>query len=136
MQCALDAEETSHAGRGDLETSGMAKQNEEVTDAELSVLEVLWERPEGTPVREIVLAVYRRHEHSLHAGVKSFLDRLMDKGYVRVDKTGFAHRFFANVTRQEFVGRQLKRLAESQFGGSLATLVLSLLDQTRLTRGD
>lgn len=114
----------------------MAKQNEDVTDAELSVLEILWNRPEGESIREIVLAVYGRHEHSLHGGVKSFLDRLMEKGYVRVDKTGFAHRFFANVTRQEFVGRHLKRLAESHFGGSLAPLLLSLLDQTKLTRVD
>ena len=112
------------------------KQNEDVTDAELSVLEVLWERPEGVPVREIVVAIYGRHEHSLHGGVKSFLDRLMEKGYVSVDKSGFAHRFCAKVSRQEFVGRHLKRLAESHFGGSLTPLLLSLLDQTKLSRKD
>jgi BlaI family penicillinase repressor len=112
------------------------KQNEDVTDAELSVLEVLWERPEGAPVREIVVAIYGQHEHSLHGGVKSFLDRLMDKGYVTVDKSGFAHRFCAKVSRQEFVGRHLKRLAESHFGGSLTPLLLSLLDQTELSRKD
>ena len=114
----------------------MSNQNEDVTDAELSVLEVLWERSDGVPIREIVLAVYGRHEHSLHGGVKSFLDRLMEKGYVRVDKTGFAHRFFANITRQQFVGQHLKRLAESHFQGSLAPLLMSLLDQTNMTRKD
>lgn len=114
----------------------MSKVSEDVTDAELSVLEVLWNREDGAPVREIVQAVYGRHEHSLHAGVKSFLDRLADKGYVRADKTGFAHRFFAAVSRQAFVGQHLKRLAESHFGGSLAPLMLSLLDQTKLTRAD
>ena len=98
----------------------MGKLNDEITEAELSVMEVLWNRDDGETVREIVLAVYGRHEHSLHGGVKSFLDRLIEKGYVKVDKTGFAHRFFAAVTRQEFVGRQLKRMAESHFGGSLA----------------
>lgn len=112
------------------------KQNEDVTDAELSVLEVLWEQPEGVPVREIVVAIYGRHEHSLHGGVKSFLDRLMEKGYVTVDKSGFAHRFCAKVSRKEFVGRHLKRLAESHFGGSLTPLLLSLLDQTKLSRKD
>jgi BlaI family penicillinase repressor len=114
----------------------MARLNEDVTDAELSVLEVLWNRQEGSPIREIVLAIYERHEHSLHGGVKSFLERLMEKGYVRVEKTGFAHRFFANVSREEFVGRHLKRLAESHFGGSLAPLLLSLLKQTKLSRAD
>jgi predicted transcriptional regulator len=112
----------------------MARQFDDVTDAELSVLEVLWSRPEGAPVRDIVVAIYGRHEHSLHGGVKSFLDRLMEKGFVHVEKADFAHRFFAKITRQEFVGRHLKRLAESHFGGSMAPLLLSLLDQTKLSR--
>jgi predicted transcriptional regulator len=68
----------------------MTKVNEVVTDAEMSGLEVLWRHPDGLPVREIVVAVNGRHEHSLHGGVKSLLDRLMEKGLVRVDKAGFA----------------------------------------------
>jgi len=107
-----------------------------VTDAELGVLEVLWEREDGATVREIVLAVYGRHEHSLHGGVKSFLDRLMDKGLVNVDRSGFAHRFRASITRSEFVGRELQRMAESHFGGSLRPLLLSLVEQAKLTRKD
>jgi BlaI family transcriptional regulator, penicillinase repressor len=114
----------------------MVKPKSELTDAELSVMEVLWERPAGAPVREIVLAVYGRHEHSLHGGVKSFLDRLIDKGYVRVDKSAFAHLFFAKVTRQEFVGHQLKQMAECHFGGSLAPMLLSLVEQAPLSRAD
>ena len=107
-----------------------------ITEAELSVMEVLWELEGGATVREIVLAVYGRHEHSLHGGVKSFLDRLMEKRYVHVDKTGFAHRFFAIVTRQEYVGRQLKQMAESHFGGSLAPMLLTLVEQASLTNKD
>jgi BlaI family transcriptional regulator, penicillinase repressor len=114
----------------------MGKPHDEITEAELSVMEVLWDRDTGAMVREIVLAVYGRHEHSLHGGVKSFLDRLIEKGYVKVDKTGFAHRFHAAFSRQEYVGRQLKRMAESHFGGSLAPLLLSLVEQARLTRKD
>ena len=107
-----------------------------VPDAELAVLEVLWEREHGATVREIVLALYGRHEHSLHGGVKSFLDRLMNKGLVNVDKTGFAHRFRASITRSEFVGRELKLMAENHFGGSLRPLLLSLVEQAQLTRKD
>lgn len=114
----------------------MAKINEEVTDAELSVLEVLWKQPEGVSVRDIVLAMYGRHEHSLHGGVKSFLDRLMEKGLVRVDKSGFAHQFFATINQQQFVGQHLKKLADSHFGGALAPLLLSLLDQVKLKPKD
>jgi predicted transcriptional regulator len=107
-----------------------------VTDAELNVLEVLWELEDGASVREIVLAIYGRHEHSLHGGVKSFLDRLMQKRLVVVDKGGFAHRFRASITRSEFVGQELKRMAESHFSGSLRPLLLSLVEQAKLTKKD
>jgi predicted transcriptional regulator len=99
-------------------------------------MEVLWCSDTGATVREIVLAMYGRHEHSLHGGVKSFLDRLMEKKYARVDKSQFAHRFSATVTRQKFVGRQLKRIAKSHFGGALAPMLLSLVDQAKLSRKD
>src|SRR5689334_6804195 len=106
----------------------MAKALEDITEAELAVMEVLWDREAGETIREIVLAVYGRHEHSLHAGVKSFLDRLIEKGYVKVDKSEFAHRFSAAITRQQYVGWQLKRIAESHFGGAMAPMLLSLVE--------
>lgn len=109
---------------------------EEVTEAELSVLEFLWDHPEGAHIRAIVLALYGRHEHSKHGGVKALLDRLLAKGFVRVEKTTLAHQFFATVPRQEFVGRHLKKLADSHFQGSLAPLFLSLLDQAKISDAD
>ncbi len=44
--------------------------------------------------------------------------------------------FFQSCSRQEFVGRQLKQLAESQFGGAMAPLLLSLVKQTTLSKKD
>ncbi len=114
----------------------MGRPNEEITEAELSVMEVLWRSNGGATVREIVLELYGRHEHSLHGGAKSFLDRLMEKKYVKVDKREFAHRFFATVSRQEFVGRQLKQIAESHFGGALAPMLSTLVQQAKLSRKD
>ena len=77
----------------------MGEPTDDITAAELSVMEVLWGRDDGVAIREIVLAVYGEHEHSLHAGVKSFLDRQREQGYARGDKSGFAHSFFHVVTR-------------------------------------
>ena len=108
----------------------------EVTEAELSVLQVLWDSDDGMPIREIVLAIYGNHEYSLHGGVKSFLDRLLEKGLVRVDKNAFAHLFFATLTREAFVGRKLRQIAESHFDGAMAPMLSSLVDQVRLSRKD
>lgn len=99
-------------------------------------MHVLWSHENGATVREIVLAVYGRHEHSLHAGVKSYLQRLQDKGLVSVDKSDYSHRFHASVSRSHYVGQTLKVMADSHFGGSIGPLMLSLADQVRLSKKD
>jgi BlaI family penicillinase repressor len=108
----------------------------DVTDAEQAVLEVLWQSEHGATVREVVLSIYGKHEHSLHGGVKSFLDRLMKKGLVEVDKSGFAHRFRALISRRQFVGQQLQQLANDHFDGALAPMLLSLVETTPLSKED
>lgn len=104
-----------------------------VTDTELSILTVLWDKGPAT-VREIVEALYGKHSVSGHATVNSLLDRLQKKGYVGRDRTGFAHRYHASIDRQSFVGQQLQQIAEKHFGGSVTPMLLALVDQARLRK--
>jgi predicted transcriptional regulator len=55
---------------------------------------------------------------------------------VRCDRSGFAHRFAAKVTRQAYVGRQLAQLAENHFQGALAPMLLTLVDRIDLSKKD
>jgi predicted transcriptional regulator len=104
-----------------------------VTDTELSILTVLWDKG-PVAVREIVETLYGKHSPSAHATVNSLLDRLQAKGYVDRDRTGFAHRFYATVDRQSFVGQQLKQIAERHFGGSVVPMLQALVDHARLRK--
>jgi len=113
----------------------MPRPTKTVTDTELAILNVLWDRGPAT-VREIVEAVYGEHTHSLHASVKSLLERLADKEYVVCEGRGAAHRFSATVNRETFVGQQLQLLADDNFGGSLTPLLLALVDNVKLSRKD
>lgn len=113
----------------------MPHQTRTVTETEFAILNVLWNRG-PTTVREIVEAVYRKHTHSLHASVKSLLERLADKDFVVCQRRGAAHLFSATVARETFVARQLQLLADSNFGGSLTPLLITLVDNVKLSRGD
>ncbi len=104
-----------------------------VTDTELSILTVLWDRGPVT-VREIVESLYDEHSASGHATVNSLLDRLQKKKYVGRDSSGFAHRYHATFDCQTFVGQQLQQIAERHFGGSVTPMLLALVDQARLSR--
>lgn len=105
------------------------------TETELAILGLLWERQPRT-IRELVDALYDEHKPSLHATVKSLLERLEEKGYVTCDTAGFAHRFSATLTRDQYVGSQLEALAESHFNGALTPMLLSLINKIKLTRKD
>jgi BlaI family transcriptional regulator, penicillinase repressor len=113
----------------------MSKRIADVTDTEFSILAALWERGPVT-VRDIVETLYGRHTPSLHATVKSLLDRLAHKGYVASDRRGFAHRYLAKVDRQTFVGQRLQQIADAHFGGSLAPMLLALVERSKLSKSD
>jgi predicted transcriptional regulator len=106
-----------------------------VSDTELSILGVMWDRGPQT-TREIVEAVYSKHTQSLHTTVNSLLDRLVRKGYARCARRGTVRFFEATLDRSTFVAAELQRLADSHFGGSLAPVFLSLIERVRLSVKD
>ena len=107
----------------------------DVTETELAILDIVWER-EPVAVREIVEALYGEHRPSLHATVKSLLDRLEDKGLVERDTSRFAHQFSSKVDRGAFVGQQLKQIVSSHFDGAVVPMLHALVDHARLSRKD
>jgi predicted transcriptional regulator len=113
----------------------MSRKPLSVSETELAILEVLWGRDKAT-VREIVESIYGQHSASLHATVNSLIDRLREKGYVAVDPSEFAHRYSVTVKRDTIVGQRLKEIANQHFEGALAPLLLTLIDQVKLSRKD
>lgn len=111
----------------------MPKSPAEVTETELAILDVLWERG-PCQIRDIVEALYPQHTPALHATVKSLLERLTEKGFVECDRSRFAHTFSPRITREAYVGQQLQKLADSHFDGSLAPMLLTLIDRVKLSR--
>jgi BlaI family transcriptional regulator, penicillinase repressor len=118
-----------------IESGLMARQTKEATETELAILNVLWDCG-PTTVRGIVEAIYRKHTHSLHASVKSLLERLTDKEFVVCRRREGVHFFSAVVDREAFVAQQLQMLADSNFGGSLRPLLSTLVDNVKLSPKD
>jgi BlaI family penicillinase repressor len=113
----------------------MVRKPATVTDTELAILEVLWDKQPCT-VRDIVEALYTERSRALHATVKSLLERLEAKGFISCDKSEFAHTFSARLSRKDYVRQELEKLAESHFGGALAPLLLTLVPEMKLRRKD
>src|SRR5262245_20614812 len=104
----------------------MARTPREVTDAELAVLQVLWDRGPST-VRALTESLYPAGTTSQYATVQKLLERLEAKRCVRRDRKPWPHLFRALVNRAELIGRQLRTVAEKLCGGSMAPLLTHLL---------
>lgn len=110
----------------------MRRSRRDVTDAELAILQILWDRGSAT-VRELADLVYPGGSFSDYATVKKLLARLEDKGHVGRDASGRAHVFRAETSRDALVSRRLQALADELCRGSRTPLLMSLLGDRPLT---
>ena len=110
----------------------MPRKPQDVTDAELAVLQVLWERGSAT-IREITEVLYPSGTESDYGTVKKLLARLESKGCAQRDRSRLVHVFAATIERQALVGRRLQQVAESLCDGSLTPLLTHLAEAENLT---
>jgi predicted transcriptional regulator len=103
-----------------------------VTDAELAVLKVLWQRG-PLSAKAITAAIYPDGAESEFASVHSFLQRLERKGLVVRDRSAFVHSFTAAVSQAEIAGQEMKALAARLGEKSIAPLIMQLVEQKRLS---
>lgn len=110
----------------------MARNAQEVTDAELGVLQVLWERGHAT-VRQITDQLYPAGGVSQYATVQKLLERLEGKGFVRRDRTQSVHMFSPGIGREELIGRKVRAVAEKLCDGSMVSLLTHLVSAKSLS---
>jgi BlaI family transcriptional regulator, penicillinase repressor len=113
----------------------MGRPAQDITESELAVLRVLWERGTAS-IRQLTDVLYKRGEAAQYATVQKLLDRMEAKGFVERDRTLFVHVFRAVLDRDEMIGRRLRTLAEMLCDGSLTPLLTHLARAQDLTEQD
>ena len=103
-----------------------------VPDAELAVLQLLWERGPLT-VRRVADVLYPGGGPSEYATAHRLLERLEEKHYVTRQKAEGVYLFRAALDREAVLGQQLETLVERMCGGSLQPLLSTLVKSKRLS---
>lgn len=100
------------------------------TDAELLILDALWELGEGTV--EDVVNRSPSNPRANYKTVQTLLRIMENKGFVEHTMRGRAFVFMSCVTRDE-VGRvSAKRLVDRNFRGSHTAMLMNLLDSDHI----
>jgi predicted transcriptional regulator len=111
----------------------MGRTPQDVTDTELAILQVLWDKGPCTR-RQITDVLYPRGGPSQYATVQKLLERLETKGFVSATNRGQPVLSFAvTVDRDELISRKLLDMAEKLCGGSMTPLLMNLVRAQPLT---
>jgi len=102
------------------------------TDAELSVLRVLWSRGPST-VREVYEVLCQERDLGYTTVLKA-LQVMLQKGLVERDESERSHVFSAAVQEAETQTHLLEDLVEKAFGGSALRLLTHALNAKKPSR--
>jgi len=105
---------------------------EKIQDAELEVMQVLWDSPQPVPLIEIRRALADKCGWE-DSTVKTLLRRLCEKGAVELERRGM---YRAIITRAEYSRWSARHLIGKVFEGSAKKLVASLLSDGQLSEAD
>jgi len=110
----------------------MERDDFDVADAELAVLEVLWAKGPAT-IRQLTDELYPAGTVAHYATVQKLLERLEAKACVKRDRSAWAHVFRATIDRDALIIRRLEATADRLCGGSLTPLLTNLVRARRLS---
>ena len=102
------------------------------TDAELEILNVLWQRGAAT-VRDVHQAISRTKPAAGYTTVLKTMQIMAEKGLVRRDESQRAHVYEAQVAQEQTQRQLVGDLLERAFDGSAAKLVMQALSTRKAT---
>jgi BlaI family transcriptional regulator, penicillinase repressor len=102
-----------------------------ISDAELAVMEILWEQAPLTAT-DVSKRVAAKRNWSL-ATVKTLLSRLVAKNAVGHNLDGRRFLYSPLVERDTYITGESRRLVDRFFGGKLMPLVAHLAEQEKLS---
>lgn len=106
----------------------------ELTPAQSEIMEIVWERGEisATEVRRVL----SRTRPVARNTVRTLLERMEQKGWIRHREDGRTFLYAAAQPRRATIGHKVREVIDTVCGGSAEALVTALLDYRGLSRGE
>jgi BlaI family penicillinase repressor len=107
---------------------------ERISDAEHTVMEVLWEQS-PLSAQDVAERVPAERDWSANT-VKTLLGRLLAKNAIAHEEDGRRYLYRPIVEREDYVAGESRRMMDRLFGGKLTPLVAHLAERDELTAQD
>jgi len=104
-------------------------------DAELEIMKVVWQNGGGVTSSDVSQALKGSKDWAITT-ILHFLARLVDRGYLTVERIGKANVYSPLVAKADYLESEGKSLLERLYGNSLKDLVISLYDGNAISADD
>ena len=106
---------------------------QKLSDAELNIMMKFWEKGSSMTLEEVQDAVL--HYNWTDNTVRNFLTRIVNKGFLKVEKVGRKNLYVPMVS-DEYIDKKGKSLLEKLYDDSLQHFVAGLYESDSLTKED
>ena len=103
----------------------MSESMRRLPDAELEVMQAVWECEAPAARADIERILYKTHPMAMTT-LLTMLTRLAEKGFVRIEKVGRSSRYLPLVRREDYLSAQSKSFVDKLCGGNISTFAAAL----------
>jgi predicted transcriptional regulator len=112
----------------------MRRRSSTLTEQELEIMKVVWERESAT-VRDVYEALLERRKVA-YTTVMTMMKILEQKKYLRKTQTDRAYVYRPTQPKRQVVGDMVRDFVNRVFNGSAEPLLVHLVEEHNLTRED
>ena len=106
-----------------------------LTKAEIQIMNILWESPDGACVRDII-AQYAEPKPA-YTTIATFMKILLNKQFVAYRKDiGKTHIYYPLMTKEEYTRKVMNEVKDNFFGGSKSSLLTFFVREEKLTEAE
>lgn len=103
-----------------------------MSDAEREIMEIIWDNGGSVYIAELLKRAEENGRGWKRTTIRTFITRLMEKGFILAVRRGRMSEYTAAVTREEYLSGQAQNFVHEYFDGSVKHLLTSLFGQERL----
>lgn len=104
-----------------------------LSESELEIMTKFWDTNKSLTLEEVIHSMHRKNwsDHT----VRNFLTRIVNKGYLRVDKIGRKN-LYVPIVSEDYVNDQSKSMIKRLYNNSVQNFVAQLYETDDLSKKD
>lgn len=105
---------------------------QEMSEAEKEIMEIIWSNGGSIYIAELLKKAEENGRGWKRTTIRTFITRLIEKGFIISTRRGRMSEYRAAVTREEYLSVQAHTFVREYFDGSVKHLLTSLFGQEKL----